>query len=166
MILIITATVTGLMAGLFFAWSCSVTIGLARLSNTEYLSAMQSLNRAIQNPLFFACFFGAAILLPVSTFMHYSQASTNQFWLLLSATSIYLIGVMGVTIFGNIPLNNMLDSFAIQSGTVGEIALTRTKFELPWNRLNNIRTVASTASLVLVILACLIRSGTKPLLSF
>jgi len=55
-ILVITATTTALMAGLFYAFSCSVNLGLARLSNAEYISAMQSINRAIQNPIFFAAF--------------------------------------------------------------------------------------------------------------
>ena len=63
-ILIITATLSALVAGLFFAWSVSVTLGLARVSDSEYVSAMQSINRAIQNPAFFTAFFGAQILLP------------------------------------------------------------------------------------------------------
>lgn len=155
MILILTATVTGLMAGLFFAWSCSVTPGLARLPDAEYISAMQSLNKAIQNPLFFSCFFGAAILLPVSAYIHYEKVIPTRFWFLFSAALIYLFGVMAVTIFGNIPLNATLDRFSIQSVSIEKIATMRTGFEVPWNKLNNIRTIASTISLILVILACL-----------
>ncbi len=75
-----TATATALMAGLFYAFSCSVNLGLARLSNAEYISAMQSTNRAIQNPIFFAAFFGAPILLPLSVFLHYGQPLTMRFW--------------------------------------------------------------------------------------
>ena len=56
-ILVITATLTALVAGLFFAWSVSITLGLARVSDSEYVSVMQSINRAIQNPVFFAAFF-------------------------------------------------------------------------------------------------------------
>lgn len=143
MVLILTTTVTGLVAGLFFAWTFSVTRGLANLSNSEYISAMQSLNKAIQNGVFFICFFGAAILLPISAFIHYQNPLSTRFWYLLFAAIIYLAGVMGVTISGNIPLNQMLDNFNLHSASLEEIAHQRAKFELPWNRLNNIRTITS-----------------------
>ena len=52
MLLIITAVFTGLMAGLFYSWSISVTPGIARLVDKEYLASFQAMNRAIINPLF------------------------------------------------------------------------------------------------------------------
>ncbi|MBA4124294.1 MAG: DUF1772 domain-containing protein [Acidobacteria bacterium] len=154
-ILVITATTTALMAGLFYAFSCSVNLGLARLSNAEYISAMQSINRAIQNPIFFAAFFGAPILLPLSVFLHYGQPLSARFWFLLAATIIYLIGTFGVTIFGNVPLNNVLDRFNLQSASEEETALQRANFEGRWNNLNTIRTVSSTLAIVFVVIACL-----------
>jgi len=39
--------------------------------------------------------------------MHYGQLTSDRFFFLLAAAIIYLIGVIGVTIFGNVPLNNM-----------------------------------------------------------
>ncbi len=154
-ILVITATTTALMAGLFYAFSCSVNLGLARLSNAEYISAMQSINRAIQNPIFFAAFFAAPILLPLSVFLHYGQPLSMRFWFLLAATIIYLIGTFGVTIFGNVPLNNTLDRFDLQSATEEEIDVQRGNFEGRWNNLNTVRTVSSTLAIILIVLACL-----------
>lgn len=152
-ILVITATLTALVAGLFFAWSVSITLGLLRVSDSQYVSVMQSTNRAIQNPIFFAAFFGAQIFLIVSLFFFYSQA--NRFWLLLAAAVIYTIGVMGVTIFGNVPMNNSLDAFDLQSASQEEISTTRKNYEGRWNALNNVRTVSSTVAIILVIIACL-----------
>lgn len=152
-LLIITATATALMAGLFFAFSCAVNSGLARLSNAEYISAMQSINRAIQNPIFFLAFFGAPIFLLISTFFHYGQAM--RFWFLLAATVIYLIGTFGVTVFGNVPLNNTLDPFNLQSASEEETARQRANFEGRWNNLNTIRTVSSTLAVIFVVIACL-----------
>ena len=154
-LLIMTATTTALMAGLFYAFSCSVNLGLARLSNAEYISAMQSINRAIQNPIFFAAFFGAPILLPLSVFLHYGQPLSVRFWFLLAATIIYLIGTFGAPIFGNVPLNNILDRFDLQAASEAEIAVQRTNFEGRWNNLNTIRIVTSTLAIMLVITACL-----------
>jgi len=154
-LLIMTATTTALMAGLFYAFSCSVNLGLARLSNAEYISAMQSINRAIQNPIFFAAFFGAPILLPLSVFLHYGQPLSVRFWFLLAATIIYLLGTFCVTIFGNVPLNNTLDRFNLQSASEEEIAVQRADFEEQWNNLNTVRTISSTLAIMLIIIACL-----------
>lgn len=153
-VLVATATTTALMAGLFFAWSFSVTTGLAKLSNIEYIRAFQTMNKAILNPLFFICFLGTAILLPFSAFLYYQQHPSLRFWFLLIASALYLIGVIGVTMLGNVPLNESLDAFNSQTATAQEVASQRQQFERIWNRLNNIRTVASTLSIISVIIAC------------
>lgn len=152
-LLLLTATTTALMAGLFYAWSCSVMLGFARLSDREFVSAMQKTNRAIQNPVFFAAFFGAPIFLITSTILHYNQSP--RFWFLFAAAIIYLIGTFGVTVFGNIPLNNTLDRFDLQAASEKEIVASRANFEKRWNNLNTIRTVSSTMAIMLVIIACL-----------
>ncbi len=154
-ILVLTATTTALMAGLFYAWSCSITLGLARLTDSAYIAAMQSTNRAILNPVFFISFIGTILLLPLSTILHYTQPLSLRFWFLLAATVVYLIGSFGVTVFGNIPLNESLDKFNLSAASEEMIAIKRTAFEGRWNQLNTIRTVASTLAIMLVVLACL-----------
>ena len=154
-ILTIAATTTALIAGLLYAYSCSVNIGLGRLADAEYIAAMQSINKAIQNPLFFISFMGTLLLLPLCTYLHYGQPLSNRFWLLLISTMIYAIGVVGVTALGNVPLNEALDKFNLSSASVETIADERSKFEGSWNRFHAVRTIASIISLVLVIIACL-----------
>ena len=154
MLLVITTTITGLMAGLFFTWSVSVTPGIGKLPDKEYLASFQAMNRAIINPLFLICFLGTAILLPVCTFRQYDQSLPVPFWLLLSASSLYLIFIIGITFVGNIPLNNRLERLDLSSATSEQMAVFRARFENRWNTLNNIRTLASSITLVLAILAC------------
>jgi uncharacterized membrane protein len=141
------------MAGLFFSWSCAVTAGLGKLPDAAYLAAMQSINRTILNPLFFSCFFGSALLLPLSAWQAYGVATPLRFWLLLGAAACYLTGVMGVTIFGNVPMNDALDAFKMDHASAEVMARQRAAFETRWNALNNLRTVASTAAVVLLGLA-------------
>jgi uncharacterized membrane protein len=157
-LLAVTAVLTGLVAGLFYAWSVSITRGLARVADREYVSVMQATNRAIQNPLFFASFFGAQILLPVSSFFFYGTGGA-RFWLILASTVVYTAGVMGVTVFGNVPLNNRLDRFKLESSSPEEIAGARGGYENLWNNLNTVRTVSSILALVLIVLACLKAKG-------
>lgn len=160
LLLIAAATATSLMAGLFYAWSCSVTPGFQRLTDASYITVMQSCNRAIQNPVFFAGFFGALVLLPLCTFLNYSQPLTPRFWLLLAASVCYIAGTFGVTVVGNVPMNELLDKFDLQSATPEAISTMRAQFEGRWNNLNMIRTLSSVLAVILVIIACL--SPQKP----
>ncbi|MCW9705515.1 DUF1772 domain-containing protein [Fodinibius salsisoli] len=153
-ILIGMVTFTGLTAGLFFAWSCSVMPGLSRVPDRVFITAMQSMNRAIQNPLFFSIFFGAALLLPLSSYLFHGVALV--FELLVGATIVYWVGVIGVTISGNVPLNNKLESFQLASVSEDDMFKIREGFESRWNRLNHVRTIASTVTLVLTITATLL----------
>lgn len=152
-ILVTAAALTALMAGIFFAFSFAVNLGLARLSNAEYAAAMQSINRRIQNPVFFAAFFGAPIFLIISAVLFYGQSP--RFWLLLAAAVVYLTGTFGVTVFGNVPLNNRLDRFDLKAASEKETALQRTNYEGRWNNLNTIRTISSTLAVIFIVIACL-----------
>ena len=154
-ILALTATSIALMAGLFYSYSCSVVLGLALLPDAEYIAAMQSINKAIQNPVFFTCFLGTVLLLPISAYLNYFQPIPLRFWLLLTATILYITGVISVTAFGNIPLNNALEKFNLLNASKEKINLQRTIFETRWNNLNTIRTISSILSLTLVIIACI-----------
>jgi len=153
-VLFAAALATALMAGLFYSYSCSVNPGLGNLPDAEYLGAMQSINRAILNPGFFIAFFGAAILLPISAYLNYEPDSV-RFWLLAGAAVFYGAGLFGVTILGNVPLNEMLDKFVPGSASLSELSAMRVKFEDPWNTYHVIRTVAVIVALVLVLAACL-----------
>ncbi|CAN5209431.1 DUF1772 domain-containing protein [soil metagenome] len=154
-ILVLTATCTALMAGLFYSYACSVVPALKLLTDAEYIATMQSINKAIQNPVFFICFFGILVLFPASTYLNYFQQPPLKFWLLLTATMLYFVGVFGVTVFGNIPLNNALKEFDLVNASRDAVKLQRTIFEGRWNNLNTIRTISSILSLILVIIACI-----------
>ncbi len=157
-VLVATATLMALIAGLFYAWSCSVIPGVGRLPDREYLAAIQAMNRAILNPVFFLSFIGTALLLPCCSYLHYSQPASVGFWLLAAATLIYIIGGFGLTVAGNVPLNRALDIFPVNSASPEGLAAQRLRFEGPWNRLHTIRTIACIVSLVLVIIACIKKS--------
>jgi uncharacterized membrane protein len=161
--LLIAAFTTALIAGLFYSYSCSVNAGLGKLPDAGYLAAMQSINREILNPLFFMSFMGTLIFLPVGTWLQYSNPVSTRFYLMLAATLVYAIGTFGVTILGNVPLNNALDGFQLQSSSPDLLHQQRELFEKPWNRLHSIRTIANAIALILVLVACIIKTDTlKP----
>jgi uncharacterized membrane protein len=155
-LLFIAAVSTSLIGGVFYAFTCAVLPGLGRLSDQAYLSAMQAINRAIQNPLFFATFMGTLFLLPTATYLHYTQAGlSGRFFWLLAGTVLYAAGVFGITVFGNVPLNEWLDKIDLSAMDSGQMAEIRRRYEGPWNSLHTIRTFASAIVIALVTLACL-----------
>jgi uncharacterized membrane protein len=155
--LLATAFTTALIAGLFYSYSCSVNPGLGKLTDANYLSAMQSINREILNPVFFMSFMGTLFLLPLCTWLQYNPSAPVRFYLLLGATIAYGAGTFGVTIFGNVPLNNMLDAYHIQTSSAETLSQQRALFEKPWNQLHAVRTIANIIALILVLLACIIK---------
>ena len=142
-LLFLSVLLSALMMGLLYGYACSVNPGLGKLSDTEYLRAMQSINREIQNSYFFISFMGTLIVLPVTTWYCKSHASPACFYLMLAATIIYIAGVIGVTAFGNIPLNNALDKFDISNSSPQQLAAQRMLFQSSWNKYHLIRTIAS-----------------------
>ena len=143
---------TGLSAGFFYAWSVSVIPGTQKVVDSTYLEAMQSINRAILNPAFFLIFFGTLILLSISSIYEF-HANKTAFWLLLGASITYLVGTVGVTGLGNVPLNDQLDALKLGNLATEKIAEFRSFYETNWNRLHLIRTVFSVVSFLLTILA-------------
>ncbi len=143
---------TGLCAGLFYAWSVSVIPGTQKIDDLSYLKSMQSINREILNPAFFLVFFGSLIALVCSTYFTYS-VSTKGFVYLLIATLTYLMGTIGVTGMGNVPLNNQLEALNLTELSTKDMAQFRQHYELRWNKLHTYRMLFSVLSFIMTLLA-------------
>lgn len=146
---------TGLSAGLFFAWSISVILGTEKLADNTYLKTMQSINREILNPIFFLVFFGSLIALCLNTIFQYGYRP--QFWLVLVAALVYLIGTVGVTGLGNVPLNNELEALNLSELSNLRLKNFRTYYESNWNQYHRIRTISAMISFILLLVASFIQ---------
>lgn len=148
-ILLITALIiSGLNAGFYFAWQVSVIPGTKKIGHTAFLETMQSINRAILNPAFFAIFFGGLILLLWTSFQLYGEG--RSFYFSLAALALYAFGTLGITIGGNVPLNNMLDAVNLESLDVYTAKQLRHQFEGPWNRWHLLRTIFAVLSFLML----------------
>ena len=152
-LLFLSVLLSSLIMGLLYGYACSVNPGLNKLADSEYLKAMQSINKEILNPYFFISFIGTLIILPVTAFYCRSHVPPVCFYLLLMACATYITGVIGVTALGNIPLNNSLANFDIIHATSINISKQRALFEASWNRYHLIRTLFSIITTVLTIMA-------------
>lgn len=155
-ILALAILLTGLMAGIFFTWSNAVKPGIGKLSDIEYLRALQSMNRVILNNAFKIIFLGAIIAVVLVPVFYFNLYPKNIFWLFVFTLIIYWIGVFGVTVSGNIPLNEILDKTNLESITSEEIKTLRKSIEIKWNNFNLIRCISSGITFILLIVSFLI----------
>ncbi|WP_030678139.1 DUF1772 domain-containing protein [Streptomyces rimosus] len=139
---------TGLMAGLFFAFSVAVMPGLRQADDATFVTAMQRINSAILNGWFALAFAGAPLLIAAATALHL-RAGARSALLWPAAALVLYVAMLVITFSVNIPLNNALGA----AHAPGELSTLRALFEDKWNRWNLIRTLTTTAAL-----ACLIRA--------
>ncbi len=145
--LTVGTVLTGLMAGLFFAFACAVTLALKTVDDRTYVDVMQRINRAIQNGAFGLCLFGAALLPAVGAGLAVGAGRLPVALWAAAGWVCYLL-VLVVTFGVNIPLNNRLAG-AGSARLPADPGLPRRLFERRWNRSNGIRTLLCLAALAL-----------------
>lgn len=140
----------GLMAGLFFAFSVCVMKALGQLAPEKGIAAMQAINVAILNPLFFAVFMGTAaacVWALVDSLLHRHAAGARY---LLGGSVCYLVGVLLVTGVFNVPMNDALAAAKPDSHDGAALWAT---YVSNWTAWNHVRTVAALAATALFALA-------------
>ena len=147
---------TGLMSGLLYGWSVSVIPGTRRVPAGNYVDTMQHINRAIINPAFVIPFMGIPIVLGAAAVMQFRVGDHRRGWLLAGATATYVVGVLGVTIGRNIPLNDALEAFDLNGSTGDALERRRTSYETPWNRWHYLRTAGNLAAFALTTVASIV----------
>jgi uncharacterized membrane protein len=147
---------TGLMSGLWYGWSVSVIPGTRRVPDSNYVDTMQHINRAIINPGFIIPFMGIPVVIGLAAFMQFRVGDARRGWLLTWAAGTYVVGVLGVTVGGNVPLNDALDAFDLARSNGETISTRRQTYETQWNRWHYLRTAANVAAFALASAAAVV----------
>lgn len=145
-LLTLAALTTGLMAGLFAAFSYAVMPGLRKTDDSTFVTSMRAINRAILNPLFGLIFAGALVLLVVSLLATLSAADVWP-WSAV-AVALYLATLV-ITFAVNVPLNNQLDAGKEEPKSL------RAAFERRWVTWNTARTLTNTGAFAAALVALL-----------
>ncbi|MCI0397489.1 MAG: MerR family transcriptional regulator [Chloroflexi bacterium] len=101
------------------------------------------------------------VRLPLAAVLHWGGP---QFPLLAAAAVLHIIGANGVTVAGNIPLNNKLAKIEVSQLPEAEADQIRKEFQgpgTPWMRLHAVRTLAAIAATALVFIVCLSKGLSK-----
>ena len=150
-LLVAAMVTTGLMAGMFFAYSFSVMPGLARVDDRTFVVAMQQVNDAtVESVTFQFTFSIALVLLGAAAVVHYRLGFRTATWWILAALSLYVVA-FGITMAVHIPLVEALD--AAGNPSQEELHSVRTDFEDPWNSAHTTRTITGALALACLGLA-------------
>ena len=139
-VLVGAVVTTGLMAGLFAAFSYAVMPGLGQLGDAEFVAAMQRVNVAILNPVFGVCFGGALVTSVAAAVLHLAPGRRAALPWIVAGAVLYVL-VLGITMGVSVPLN---DRLAAAGST--DPAAARDAFEAVWVRWNVVRAVLTTAA--------------------
>jgi len=135
----------GLIAGVYYAYACSVMPGLAGADDRTLVDVMQRINIAIVNPVFMFSFFGALTLPVLAAVLERRLGRTEAAVWIIGATVLYFVSLVTTVAF-NIPLNDALAG-AGDPHRIADIAALRQRFEAPWITWNIVRAVLCTAAL-------------------
>jgi len=148
----------GAIAGFFYAWSVSVIPGLDLATEEGAISAMQAINRAVRNPVFFVTFFLTPAVTVLAAMLAWRDGRRLAALFLASAAAVYVIGAMAPTVAVNVPMNAALaglgaEAVAADAGTIWA------EYSGRWTVWNHVRTAASALALLLVGAALLAWHG-------
>ncbi|MFI0541011.1 DUF1772 domain-containing protein [Streptomyces sp. WSLK1-3] len=141
---------TGLVAGVFCAFSTFVMRGLAELPPAQGVAAMNAINVSAVRPPFMAVLVGSAVLsavIAVVTFVLWPDEGTVE---LLVGSALYLFGAFGLTVVAHVPRNDTL--LGLDPGT-GEATAYWPAYVREWTMWNHVRAIASGAAALAYVLA-------------
>jgi uncharacterized membrane protein len=143
----LTAVGTGVMAGVFFAFSTSVMPALSRQPVPAAIAAMQQLNLSIVNPLFLLVLGGSTIcclaLLVTAPFTGAPHVLSR-----VAGSVLFLVGAIGLTSAVNVPMNDALA--AVDPGSTSGQSLWK-DYLVRWTRYNHLRAASSVVATALLI---------------
>ncbi len=151
-ILIITAVVSGLVAGIFFAFSTFAMKGIRALPPVQGMQAMQAVNITAVQPPFMSLFFGGTVLSVVVAVMALVDLDRAGAWWALAGAVVYVFGVFVLTAAYHVPRNNRL---AVVEPDDPDAPAIWQRYATEWTRANHIRAIAPTFTAVALILAAL-----------
>jgi len=138
------AVTTGLMAGLFFAFTVAIMPALRGSDDRTFVDVMQRINVSILNPLFLTVFMGGLILTIAAGVLHLGSDHRRVLPWIIAGLVLY-VAVLVITGRFNVPLNDQLEA-AGDPNTINNLAAVRERFETPWVAWNIARTLANIAA--------------------
>ena len=149
---------SAVVAGVFSAFSEFIMSALLKAEPASGIEAMQHINRDVIKTQFVAGILSIAVFSILFALYSLAVFEGAALALLILAPLVYLPSVFAMTMIGNVPMNNRLDSLDHRSSAAHAYWL---EYGRKWTRLNHFRSVGSvmTAGLYTIAAVALIKSG-------
>jgi uncharacterized membrane protein len=95
---------SGLMTGIYFAFSALIMRAFGRLGTTQSVAAMNAINETIPGSWFMPLFFGTTIVSVILMIVALVNWGDPDYGLMLVAGSIYFIGMFICTVVFNVTI--------------------------------------------------------------
>ena len=132
-LLVATAIGSGVVGGVFFAFSAFVMQGLDRLGEDEAVAAMRSVNLTAVRPPLMVLLFGTGVMAVVAGVWSLSRGDGP---LVPAGAVVLVLGTLVTTAVANVPLNDRLAAATVPWST----------YRRAWVRWNHVRTVSGALS--------------------
>jgi uncharacterized membrane protein len=139
---------SGLIAGVYFAFSGFIMPAFRKIDTTQSIAAMNAINETILRSLFMPLFFGStliSVLLIIVALVNWDKTGSG---LTLVAGTVYFFGMFVCTALFNVPLNNTLAKTDPDSLYAHHVW---SRYLNIWTNWNHLRTVSSLVTCVLCI---------------
>jgi len=144
----VAAISSGLMAGVYFAFSSFIMRAFDNLDTTQAIAAMNAINKTILHSLFMPLFFGSSIISVLLMGAAYHYWSEPGATVTLIAGAVYCIGMFICTALFNVPLNNLL---ALQGPDSANAYQVWDHYLKTWTNWNHLRTVSSLVTSIFCV---------------
>jgi uncharacterized membrane protein len=141
---------SGMVAGVFLAFSSFVMSALGRLPPSAGIAAMQNINITVINPLFMTVLFGTALVCLILCLGAWRGDVADHTAYIYLGAALYLGGAILTTLFFNVPLNDALAQVAPESDAAARLW---SRYLVDWTFWNSVRGLASCAACVVFALS-------------
>ncbi|MEO1746623.1 MAG: anthrone oxygenase family protein [Pseudomonadota bacterium] len=140
----------GLIAGFFYAFSVCVMPGLNRIDPTAAITAMQAINEAVRNPVFFVTFFLTPVCAIAAAIVAYNAGDLRPALIMVSAAAVYFALALILTASINVPMNEALATVDPNAADAAQIWADYTG---RWTFWNTVRTITSLLAMLVFAFA-------------
>jgi uncharacterized membrane protein len=147
---LLTAVGCGLSAGALAAFSTFVMPALDRLGPAASTAAMQEVNRAAVTPAFMTLLLGSTAACGGLVVRGLTRRDAPEAPWLLAGGAVFLVGVFGVTVLRNVPLN---DALAAANPHAADAAGRWAAYARDWTVANHVRSAAGAVAAGLLTVA-------------
>ncbi|NUS45378.1 MAG: DUF1772 domain-containing protein [Mycobacteriaceae bacterium] len=134
---------TGLLAGVYYAYSTSVMLGLGHSDDRTFVEVFNRINVDIVNPMFMFSFLGSVLFTGIAGALY---LRSDQRAVLLWVGVAFALNLLSLIISAafNIPLNDKMAK--VGDPATANFAALRKDFESAWTTWNIVRGLINTAA--------------------